>query len=70
MFTADLLSRLLQKPTGMVFVFWSIPQQVRNGESWKPWYMTKPPHHFSRTDVTYNERLQTLLLFLQGGSGF
>ena len=42
MFPAGLLSVLLQKPSGMVFVFWSIPQQVRNGESWQPWYMTNP----------------------------
>lgn len=44
MFPVGLHSRLLQKTTGMVFVFWSTPQQVRNTDSWKPWYMTNSKH--------------------------
>lgn len=40
MFPADLPSKLLQKSTGISFVLWSSPQQVRNQKSWKPWYMT------------------------------
>ena len=42
-------AELLQKPTGMGFNFWSCPQQVRNWDTWKLWYMTN--HRAERHSV-------------------